>query len=182
MQWHSIDLPYLKKLKSAIQWRGWNSLFRIPYDVINAKGKDNCRGKEVCGKFGQQNPDHHINDCDFSNKCANCGGDHPVYSRSCESWRQVKEILKVKHQNNIPFLEARKILVGSKATTYAQAVQHNKSTYNYESMIKTLIQLEQGEWEGYINKIKLTFNIVRAPETPNTSGDLAENKELPTQT
>ena len=37
-------------------------------------------------------------------------------------------------------------------------------------MIKTLIQLEWGEWEGYINKIKSTFNIIRAPETPNTSG------------
>ena len=49
-------------------------------------------------------------------------------------------------------------------------------------MIKTLIQLEWGEWEGYINKIKSTFNIIRAPETPNTSGDLAENKEPPAQT
>ena len=142
----------------------------------------NCKGKEVCRKCGQQNPDHHINDCDLLNKCANCGGDHPVYSRSCESWRQEKEILKVKHQNNIPFHEARKIVVGSKATTYAQAVQHNKSPHNYESMIKTLIQLEWGEWEGYINKIKSTFNIVRAPETPNTSGDIAENKEPPIQT
>ena len=117
-----------------------------------------------------------INDCNFPNKYAKCGEDHPVYSRSCESWRQEKEILKVKHRNNIPFLEARKIVVGSKATTYAQAVQHNKSTYNYESIIKTLIQLEWVEWEGYINKIKSIFNIVRAPET---SGDLAENKEPP---
>ena len=90
--------------------------------------------------------------------------------------------MKVKHQNNIPFHEARKIVVGSKATTYAQAVQHNKSTHNYESMIKTLIQMEWGEWEGYINKIKSTFNIVRAQETPNISGDLVENKEPPAQT
>ena len=49
-------------------------------------------------------------------------------------------------------------------------------------MIKTLIQLERGEWEGYINKIKSTFNIIRGPEIPNTSGDLAENKEPPAQT
>ena len=110
--------------------------------------EDNCRGKEVCGKCGQQNPDHHINDCDFLNKCANCGGDHPVYSRTCESWRLEKEILKVKHQNNIPFHEVRKKVIDSKVTTYAQAVQHNKSSHNYESMIKTLIQFEQDEWEG----------------------------------
>ena len=48
-------------------------------------------------------------------------------------------------------------------------------------MIKTPIQFERGEWEGFVNKIKSTFNIVRAPETPNTSGDLAENKEPPAQ-
>ena len=47
--------------------------------------EDNCRGKEGCGKFGQQNPDHYINDCDFPNKCVNCSGDYLVYSRSCES-------------------------------------------------------------------------------------------------
>ena len=59
---------------------------------------------------------------------------------------------------------------------------HNKSSHNYESMIATLIQLEWGEWEGYINKIKTTFNIVNAQKPPNTSGDLAENKGPPTQT
>ena len=116
------------------------------------------------------------------NKCANCGGDHPVYSRTCESWRLVKEILKVKHQNNIPFHEAPKIVIDSKAITYIQAAQHNRSPHNYESMVKNLIQLEQGEWDGYINKIKLTFNIIRVPETSNTSGDLAENKKPPAQT
>ena len=89
---------------------------------------DNCRGQEVCGgKCSQQNPDHHINDCQFPYICPNCGSDHPVYARSCESWRQEKEMLTVKHQNNIPYYEARKLVVGSKTTTYSQAVQHNKS-------------------------------------------------------
>ena len=36
--------------------------------------------------------------------------------------------------------------------------------------------------KAYINKIKSTFNIIRAPETPNTSEDLEENKEPPAQT
>ena len=85
--------------------------------------EDNCRGKEVCRKCGQQNLDHHINHCDFPNKYANCDGDHPVYSNTCENWRLEKEILKVKHQNNIPFHEARKIVIDFKTTTYAQAVQ-----------------------------------------------------------
>ena len=81
--------------------------------------EDNCRGCEVCGKCGQQNPDHHINDCQFPCKCANCSGDHLVYARSCESWRQDKEVLTVKHQNNIPCYVACKLVVGSKTTTYS---------------------------------------------------------------
>ena len=102
--------------------------------------EDNCRWREVCGKCGQQNPDRHINDCQFPCKCANCGGDHPVYARSCESWRQEKEVLTVKHQNDIPYNEARKLVVGSKTTTYSQAVQRNKSLYNkYETIVKALI-------------------------------------------
>ena len=105
-----------------------------------------------------------------------------VYSRSCESWRLEKEILKVKNQNNIPFHEARKIVVDSMAATYAQADQYNKCPHHYESIIKTQIKLEWGEWEGYIKKIKSTFNIIKAPETLNTFGDLIENKEPPAQT
>ena len=92
--------------------------------------EDNCRGREVCGKCSQQNPDHNINDCQFPCKCANCGGHYPVYARSCESWRQEKEVLTLKHRNNIPYYEACKLVVGSKTTTYSQAVQPNKSPYN----------------------------------------------------
>ena len=75
--------------------------------------EDDCKGREVCGKCGQQIPDHHINDSQFPCECANCGGDHPVYARSCESRRQEKEVLTVKHRNNIPYYEARKLVVGS---------------------------------------------------------------------
>ena len=82
--------------------------------------EDNCRGCEVGWKCGQQNPDHHINDCQFPCKCANL-----VYARSCESWKQEKEVLTVKYQNNIPYNEANKLVVGFKTTTYSQAVNSN---------------------------------------------------------
>ena len=139
--------------------------------------EDNCRGCEVCWKCGQQNPDHRINDCQFPCKCANCGGDHPVYARSCESWRQEKELLTVKHQNNIPYYEACKLVESSKTTRYSQAVQRNKSPYNKCEMIfKTLIQLEPGDWESFINKIKALLDTTKATDTSITSVDLAENK------
>ena len=92
--------------------------------------EDNCGRHEVCGKCGQQNPNCIINDCQFPCKCANCGDDHPVYASSCESWKQEKEILTVKHQNNIPYYKVRKLVQGSMTTIYSQAVQRNKSPYN----------------------------------------------------
>ena len=90
----------------------------------------------------------------FPCKCANCGSNRLVYARSCEIWRQEKEVLTIKHLNNILYYEACKLVVGSKTTTYSQAVQPNKSPYKYEMIVKTLIQLELGDWESFINKIK----------------------------
>ena len=69
-----------------------------------------------------------------------------MYARSHESWRQEKEVLTMKHQNNILYCEACKLVVGTKTTKYSQAVQHNKSPCNkYEMIVKTLIQLEPGD-------------------------------------
>ena len=50
--------------------------------------EDSCRGREVCGKCGQRDPGHHMNECEFPYKCTNCGGNHPVYARSCDIWRR----------------------------------------------------------------------------------------------
>ena len=92
--------------------------------------------------------------------------------------RQKREVLTVKHQNNIPYYEAHKLVVASKTTTYSQVVQCNKSPYKkYETIVKTLIQLEPGDWESFINKIKASSDTTRAADTPTTSVDLAENKE-----
>ena len=32
--------------------------------------EDNCRGRQVCGKCAQQDPDHHIDNCSNPYKCA----------------------------------------------------------------------------------------------------------------
>ena len=50
--------------------------------------EDAYRGRKVCWKCGQKDPDHHMNECEFLYKFANCSGDHPVYARSCGSWRR----------------------------------------------------------------------------------------------
>ena len=54
--------------------------------------EDNCRDRQVCGKYDQQDPDHHSDKCNYSYNCANSGGDHLIYARSCKSWRLESEI------------------------------------------------------------------------------------------
>ena len=100
--------------------------------------EDNCRGRQVCGKCSQQDPDYHSDNCNNPYKCANCRGNHPIYARSCVSWKLEKEILGIKHRNNIPYNEAWKMIIGSKTTTYSLAVQRNKTQYNYERIVKKI--------------------------------------------
>ena len=145
--------------------------------------EDNCRGRQVYGRCGQQDHDHHSNNCNNLHKCENCGDKMIVPAWSCESWIPEKEILGINHRNNIPYNEARKMIVGSKTTTYSQAVQHNKTQYNYERIVKKLIQLEPGDWEGYINEIRASLDTNKILETPNTKADLVADKvKTPAQT
>ena len=44
-------------------------------------------------------------------------------------------------------------------------------------IVKTLIQLELGDWESFINKIKSLLDTTRAADASTTSVDLAENKK-----
>ena len=44
-------------------------------------------------------------------------------------------------------------------------------------IVKTLIQLEPGDWESFINKISASLDTTRAADASTISVDLAENKE-----
>ena len=68
------------------------------------------------------------------------------------------------------------MIVGSKTTTYSQAVQCNKTQYNYERIVKKLIQLEPGDWEDYINEIRASLDTNKISETPTTKADLVADK------
>ena len=74
-----------------------------------------------------------------------------MYARSCGNWKQEKEAFTIKHLNDIAYYEPCKLVVGFKTTTYSQAAQRNKLQYNkYETIVKTLIQLEPGDWESFV--------------------------------
>ena len=68
------------------------------------------------------------------------------------------------------------MIVGSKTTTDSQAVQCNKIQYNNERIVKKLIELDQGDWEGYIKEIRASVDTNKIPETPKTKADLVTDK------
>ena len=148
----TFDQPkILEKIKVGYTMERVEQFIPNPLHCYNCQKyghhEDNCRGRQVCDKCGQQDPDHHSDNCNYLYKCANCGGDHPVYARSCESWKLKKEILGIKHRNNIPYNKVWKMTIGSKTTTYSQAVQCNKTQYNYERIVKKIDSAGAG-WLG----------------------------------
>ena len=114
--------------------------------------KEICRGRQVCGKCGERDPDHMENECK-SIKCANCHEEHPAFSRSSAIYKKEEEIMFIKHTKNIPFSEARKIVeryMGTK--TYAnvaqkvnQPPQDSTSIDKYQKLIEKLIHLKTNE-------------------------------------
>ena len=55
-------------------------------------------------------------------------------------WKLEKEILAIKHKNNISYHEAQKMVAGSKTPAYSYAVQRGKDPHKkYEDIVKTLI-------------------------------------------
>ena len=102
----------------------------------------NCGEPEHCGPSGV---------CDKPAKCVNCSGDHPANTKQCTQWEKDKKILKIKCENNLSFLEARKqyeqFYTGQ---TYANAVKpgtfnksiqtDNKSTQTDNSFTEYLKQ------------------------------------------
>ena len=50
-------------------------------------------------------------------------------------------------------------------------------------IVKKLIQLEPGDWEGYINEIRASLDTNKISETPTTKADLVADKvKTPAQT
>ncbi|XP_064464134.1 uncharacterized protein LOC135375334 [Ornithodoros turicata] len=62
-------------------------------------GSQVCSGQETCPKCSGNG--HTPESCENTVRCANCKGDHPVYSRSCPRWKEEKEILRIKAEQNI---------------------------------------------------------------------------------
>ncbi|XP_064462925.1 uncharacterized protein LOC135373766 [Ornithodoros turicata] len=67
---------------------------------------DACRGSACCARSSKQ--DHNSKECEGTDHCVNCTGDHPSYSRSCPKWKFEKEEMHIKVTQKLRYPEARK--------------------------------------------------------------------------
>ncbi|XP_071078441.1 uncharacterized protein [Haliotis cracherodii] len=88
-----------------------------------------CRGKVVmcCRCSGA----HDSSECTNNIKCANCNGEHLASSKTCPTFAFESKILKIKHTNNITYLEAKKLVPSAAQSlttkTYSAAISSSTS-------------------------------------------------------
>ena len=84
-------------------------------------GSSRCTQNERCSKCGEN---HSSSVCTSDEpKCLHCHGKHEASDRKCPTFLQEKEIVKVKHTDNISFYEARKKVTSTQGPTYASAAK-----------------------------------------------------------
>ena len=87
----------------------------------------NCRSKERCSKCGGE---HKFNNCEASTmKCVNCNGNHTAASKSYARYQEEIQVLKIKNEKKITYLEAAKQYSErtSGPTDNANAIQFNNN-------------------------------------------------------
>ncbi|XP_071114707.1 uncharacterized protein [Haliotis cracherodii] len=92
-------------------------------------GSKSCRNSVVCHRCGAN---HESTDCETDLKCANCTGPHVASSKSCPVWQIESQIMKLKCERNIPYLDAKKLLKDQSTTpstiSYSAAVSRPVAT------------------------------------------------------
>ena len=79
----------------------------------------------VCEWCGMRDHDHHTNHCKNPTKCVNCGGEHLSRSNECQTWKNEKEIMRLKVTKNLTYPEARKLF-------------EQKPEFNFSKVVKSL--------------------------------------------
>ncbi|GFU23775.1 uncharacterized protein TNCV_1205101 [Trichonephila clavipes] len=68
---------------------------------------------------------HSSTDCTLEPKCINCSQSHPSNSQLCPKWKLEKQIQEIRTNNNISYIEAKKLLPPQLPQTYSQATKHS---------------------------------------------------------
>jgi len=99
--------------------------------------KVSCRGQETCSNCSEIG--HKYTECSNDSKCVNCQGSHPSNSKLCPKWVLEKQIQTIKIKNNVPYPEARKIVINSQPTnkpTYAAVTKNVMKSVETQTDIK----------------------------------------------
>ncbi len=67
-----------------------------------------CSRNQICGRCGDSS--HQEAECRATPHCVNCGKEHHANSKDCDTWKQEKEIQRIKYTSNISYPEARKLV------------------------------------------------------------------------
>ncbi|XP_058812814.1 uncharacterized protein LOC131677159 [Topomyia yanbarensis] len=105
--------------------------------------KARCPGPARCGKCSS---DNHAEPCENAEYCNNCKGDHRPSDRQCPMYKEETEVIKVKIDHNLPFLEARKpVSAGSKsyASTAAQPAQPSCEQNKIDAIFKMMTKKDE---------------------------------------
>ncbi|XP_077516955.1 uncharacterized protein LOC144127861 [Amblyomma americanum] len=112
-------------------------------------GSQSCRGHKTCAKCASK--DHASENCEGAAfRCANCGDDHPAYSRSCQTWKNEKDIITMKTKQNITFKEARRLFYAntftfSTKTTFADVVRRGGAPHSTPASAKATLSEPMAE-------------------------------------
>ena len=95
----------------------------------------NCRSKTRCVRCGEQ---HSFQDCTKKDqvKCCRCGENHSSAYEGCNSFKQERQIQKIKITQNISYAEATKVAKSSipeqRTPNHTQNTSRNETPYNEE--------------------------------------------------
>ena len=90
-------------------------------------GANRCTKKERCFRCGEH---HQSTVCTADQpSCFHCSGKHTTADRNCPTYKVQKEIVALKHKENITFFEAKKRVVATAANpvSYAEVLQRKVS-------------------------------------------------------
>ncbi|KAM7293913.1 nucleolar GTP-binding protein 2 [Ixodes scapularis] len=128
-------------------------------------GSRSCRGSDTCARCSSK--EHLADHCENEPKCTNCEGKHAAYSRSCSLWKQEKEILTLKVQENIPYHEAKKRVLFASRGSYAEAVHRGPA----RPMVSTGTQTSSDDLRVPSGSPS-TSGVVRQTPPPSTRKDV----------
>ncbi|GFW36010.1 uncharacterized protein TNCV_4928741 [Trichonephila clavipes] len=66
---------------------------------------------------------HSSTDCNLEPKCINFSQSHPSNSKLCLKWKIEKKIQEIKTNNNVSYIEAKKLVTPHISQTYAQTTK-----------------------------------------------------------